>query len=448
MMNRFASSKSAWKRPRAILPSLRARGGYNTAEVIALAKEYKSLGVDGILSVTPYYNKPTQEGLYQHYKAIATAVSLPIIVYSIAGRTGVNVEPATLKRLAEIDNIVAVKEASGNISQMATILNVVPDRFSVLSGDDGIALPLIALGGRGLISVASNEIPAEMTKLVRLCNSGDFTSARKLFRQYQALLEINFVETNPIPVKAAMALMGLLEPVWRLPLVAPSAANLEKIRGVLDSLGSRERGPCCRQQIEELFDHPPASYTDEHFGLFEEFKSALNRGEVRAAEPDASSATGWRVNGWVKKGILLGFRMGKIVDMSVDPARQPFFDKSTYPVKKFDASSGVRIVPGGSSIRDGCFIGKGVTCMPPMFINVGAYVGDGTMVDSHALVGSCAQVGRNCHISAAAQIGGVLEPVGALPVIIEDDVIVGGQCGVYEGVGGEAPRCARHGHAC
>jgi 2,3,4,5-tetrahydropyridine-2,6-dicarboxylate N-succinyltransferase len=190
-----------------------------------------------------------------------------------------------------------------------------------------------------------------------------------------------------------------------------------------------------QEQIEELFDHPPASYGEEHLRLFQVFKDGLNDGTVRAAEPDpAARATGgWRVNGWVKKGILLGFRMGVIADMSVDAARQPFFDKGTYPVKKFTLGSGVRIVPGGSSIRDGSFLGKGVTCMPPMFINVGAYVGDNTMVDSHALVGSCAQVGRNCHISAAAQLGGVLEPVGAMPVIVEDDVIVGGNCGVYEG---------------
>jgi len=188
-----------------------------------------------------------------------------------------------------------------------------------------------------------------------------------------------------------------------------------------------------QKQIEALFDAPPASYTEEHFRLFQSFKDALNDGTVRAAEPDAASPVGWRVNGWVKKGILLGFRMGTVVDMSVDAARQPFFDKSTYPVRKVSAASGVRIVPGGSSIRDACFIGKGVTCMPPMFVNAGAYVGEGTMVDSHALVGSCAQVGKNCHVSAAAQIGGVLEPVGALPVIIEDEVILGGNCGVYEG---------------
>jgi len=186
-------------------------------------------------------------------------------------------------------------------------------------------------------------------------------------------------------------------------------------------------------EIERLFDEKPASYSEQDFRLFAEFKKALNEGLVRAAEPCPGSPTGWRVNAWVKKGILLGFRMGGVVEMSVDPERMPFFDKSTYPVKRFTARSGVRIVPGGSSIRDGCYIGTGVTCMPPMFINAGAYVGDGTMVDSHALVGSCAQVGRNCHISAASQIGGVLEPVGAMPVIVEDDVLVGGNCGIYEG---------------
>ncbi len=188
-----------------------------------------------------------------------------------------------------------------------------------------------------------------------------------------------------------------------------------------------------QQAIEQIFDHPPTQYTPEHFTLFARFKQALNAGTIRAAEPDASQTSGWRVNGWVKKGILIGFRMGSVVDMSIDGARQPFFDKSTWPVHQFSAADGVRIVPGGSSIRDGSYIGKGVVCMPPMYVNVGAYVGEGTMIDSHALVGSCAQIGRNCHISAASQIGGVLEPVGALPVIIEDDVLVGGNCGVYEG---------------
>jgi len=219
------------------VPVLAGAGGYNTAEVIELAKQLQHMRVDGILSVTPYYNKPTQEGLYQHFKAIASAVPLPMVVYSVQGRTGVNVEPATLKRLAEIDNIVGVKEASGNISQMAAIVKQVPERFSVISGDDAITLPLIALGGCGVISVASNEIPAEMTRLTQACLKNDFAAARDLQRKYLPLMEINFVESNPIPVKAAMALMGLLEPVWRLPLVPPKPENLAKIRAELEALG-------------------------------------------------------------------------------------------------------------------------------------------------------------------------------------------------------------------
>ncbi|MBC8167164.1 MAG: 2,3,4,5-tetrahydropyridine-2,6-dicarboxylate N-succinyltransferase [Bryobacteraceae bacterium] len=185
--------------------------------------------------------------------------------------------------------------------------------------------------------------------------------------------------------------------------------------------------------IEKAFDDPSTEAREEYAAAFQSLKEALNKGSVRAAEPDSSTPTGWRVNSWVKKGILLGFRISGIVNFSIDRERQPWFDKSSYPVKQFDGTEGVRIVPGGSSIRDGAFVGRGVTCMPPMYINTGAYVGAGSMIDSHALVGSCAQVGERCHISAAAQIGGVLEPVGALPVVIEDEVLVGGYCGVYEG---------------
>ena len=216
---------------------LAGAGGYNTQEVIELAREVERLGANGILSVTPYYNKPTQEGLYQHFKAIAEAVRIPIVVYSVQGRTGVNVEPATLARLAEIPNIVGVKEASGNIAQMASVIQQVPESFAVLSGDDAITLPLIALGGRGIISVASNEIPAQMTQLAQLSLSGDFAGARKLQRKYLPLMEVNFIESNPIPVKAAMALMGLLEPVYRLPMCPPKPENLARIEKVLDSAG-------------------------------------------------------------------------------------------------------------------------------------------------------------------------------------------------------------------
>jgi 4-hydroxy-tetrahydrodipicolinate synthase len=219
------------------VPVLAGAGGYNTAEVIELAKEVEAVGADGILSVTPYYNKPTQEGLYQHYKAIAGAVRLPVVVYSVQSRTGVNVEPATLKRLAGIDNIVGVKEASGNIAQVASILTQVPERFTVLSGDDAVTLPLIALGGRGLISVVSNEIPAEMAQFVDTCRRSDLAAARQFLKKYLPLMEVNFVESNPIPVKAAMGLMGLLEPVWRLPLVPPKAENAAKIAKVLTSIG-------------------------------------------------------------------------------------------------------------------------------------------------------------------------------------------------------------------
>lgn len=192
-----------------------------------------------------------------------------------------------------------------------------------------------------------------------------------------------------------------------------------------------------RSQIERLFEAPQQQYTEADLKIFEEFKEGLNRGEVRAAERDPAAKSGWRANPWVKKGILLGFRMGRVVDFSLrgatDQRQLLFFDKSTYPVRPMSPDDGVRIVPGGSSIRDGCYIARGVVCMPPMFINAGAYVGEQTMVDSHALVGSCAQIGRNCHISAGAQIGGVLEPVGALPVVIEDEVLIGGNSGVYEG---------------
>jgi 4-hydroxy-tetrahydrodipicolinate synthase len=223
------------------VPVVAGAGGYDTAEVVRAAREYQKMGVDGILSVAPYYNKPTQEGLYQHFRFIADAVSLPIVLYNVPGRTGVNIEPATVKRLSAIETIVGIKEASGNISQMASLAAQLPGRFVILSGDDAITLPLFALGGRGVISVASNEIPAEMATLCNFALENDFVTARKIHTQYLPLMEVNFVESNPIPVKAAMAKMGLLQPVWRLPLVAPSAGSLERIHSVLESLGLIEK---------------------------------------------------------------------------------------------------------------------------------------------------------------------------------------------------------------
>jgi len=219
------------------VPVVGGAGGYNTAEVIEIARELQHLGVDGLLSVTPYYNKVTQDGLYRHYKAIADAVPLPIIVYNVPGRTGVNVETPTLKRLSEIPNICGVKEASGNISQMAAVCHNLPDTFDILCGDDALTSALCALGGRGLISVVSNQIPGEMSKLVQSAMSGDFAGARKLQRQWFPLMEVNFAESNPIPVKASMAMMGLLEPVYRLPMCPPLPQTQTRIEAVLKQVG-------------------------------------------------------------------------------------------------------------------------------------------------------------------------------------------------------------------
>ena len=191
--------------------------------------------------------------------------------------------------------------------------------------------------------------------------------------------------------------------------------------------------PTLRVRVEALVAAGSDAPAQDARAIFADLRAALSAGEVRAAEPDASTPTGWRVNVWVKQGILLGFRHGALCDASVDHGRWPFFDKDTLPLKHLDLASGVRIVPGGSSVRDGAFLGKGVIAMPPMYVNIGAYVGEGSLIDSHALVGSCAQVGRRVHVSAGAQIGGVLEPVGALPVIVEEDVLVGGNTGLYEG---------------
>jgi 2,3,4,5-tetrahydropyridine-2-carboxylate N-succinyltransferase len=186
-------------------------------------------------------------------------------------------------------------------------------------------------------------------------------------------------------------------------------------------------------RIIDLWSRGEAADREEGRLVFESLRRALSSGAVRAAEPDPATPTGWRVNAWVKQGLLLGFRFGSLTDVSADHGRLPFFDKDTLPLKRLDASANVRLVPGGSSIRDGAYVAPGVICMPPMYINIGAHVGEGTLIDSHALVGSCAQVGRHVHVSAAAQIGGVIEPVGALPVIVEDDVLIGGNAGVYEG---------------
>jgi 4-hydroxy-tetrahydrodipicolinate synthase len=218
------------------VPVLAGAGGYDTMEVIQAARRMQRAGADGILSVTPYYNKPTPEGLYQHYRAIAEAVPLPIVVYNVPGRTGCNVDPATLVRLSTIPNVVGVKEASGNMTQMCDVCRAVPEDFLVLSGDDVLTLPLMAVGGRGIISVASNEVPAEMAGMVEAAERGDYVAARGIHNQLQPLLMINFIESNPIPVKSAMASMGLLEEIFRLPMVPPRPESKAKILATLLAL--------------------------------------------------------------------------------------------------------------------------------------------------------------------------------------------------------------------
>jgi 4-hydroxy-tetrahydrodipicolinate synthase len=214
----------------------------STVEAVARAKEAAAIpGVDGLLTANPFYNKPGQEGQYGHFRAIAEAVGCPVILYNIPGRTGANLEPSTILRLAQdVPNIKGVKESSGNLQQIAELIYLVSPGFTVLAGDDLMALPVIALGGAGVISVASNEIPGEMADLTQLAMAGDFGRARTLQRQWLPLMEINFVESNPIPVKAAMAMMGLCEPVWRLPMCPPSEQSRAKIEAVLK--GSRLLG--------------------------------------------------------------------------------------------------------------------------------------------------------------------------------------------------------------
>jgi len=219
------------------IPVLAGVGGYDTTEVGELAAHTETLGVQGLLSVTPYYNKPTQEGLFQHYSAIAGDVGLPIIVYNVPGRTGCNVDVSTLVRLSQVPHITGVKEASGNVSQMCEVCRVVPPEFSVLSGDDALALPLMAVGGRGLISVASNIVPDRMARMVSLALAGDFAGARAEHTALLPLMLVNFIESNPIPVKAALALLGLVDEVYRLPMVSPSDASRAKIRQTLADLG-------------------------------------------------------------------------------------------------------------------------------------------------------------------------------------------------------------------
>ena len=423
------------------MPVLAGAGGYDTREVIASALRMKRAGAAGILSVTPYYNKPTQEGLFQHYSAIAGEVGLPIVVYNVPGRTGCNVEVADARapeRRARASSPSRRRRATCRRS--ATSAAAVPPGFVVLSGDDALTLPVMAVGGHGIISVASNEVPAEMARMVEAAAAQRLRSRRGRFTPARSrCMQVNFIESSPGPVKCAMAAMGLLEEVFRLPMVPPrDASRATHPVGARDDGAPRgDRGAmtsALEGDVASLVAAGARRRRERAREVFARLRAALSSGEARAAEPDPSTPSGWRVNTWVKQGILLGFRHGDNADVSADHGRWPFFDKDTLPLKRLSTGKpGAHRAGRIAQCAMARTSGRGVICMPPMYINIGAYVGDGTLVDSHALVGSCAQIGARVHVSAAAQIGGVLEPVGALPVIVEDDVLIGGNCGVYEG---------------
>ena len=329
-------------------------------------------------------------------------------------------------RLAEIPNIIAIKESSGNLIQITQLITQAPSGFKVFSGDDGFTLPILGLGGAGLVSVASNAIPAQMTQMVGAALAGDWPAARELNRQYFRLMQAHFWEPSPAPVKAVLALMGLCEEHLRLPMVPvtppPGAswnssstslgceppprpsptwcAHLEGIQPDYESRTFRFAGPK-GQHRAALRRRRRGHRQRQRTGHFLELRSGLESGILRSAEPDSAAPTGWRVNAWVKRGILLGFRLGKLTDQSIRGVvpiglfthhpQITFIDKDTYPARTFTPEDGVRIVPGGSSVRSGAHVARGVVIMPPAYINAGAYVDEGTMVDSHALVGSCAQ---------------------------------------------------------
>ena len=420
---------------------LAGAGGYDTREVIHAVAEMRRRRRPG---------HPVGDAVLQQADAgrpvpalqgdRRAARKLPIIVYNVPGRTGCNVDPATLVRLAAIPNIVGVKEASGNMTQMAEICRAVPPDFLVLSGDDALTLPLMAIGGRGIISVASNEVPAEMVQMVEAAERGDFAAARHWHEKLLPLMQVNFIESNPGPGEVRDGGDGAV----RRGVPAADGAAAPGVAGK-DPRGAQGVRPADRRRNRArerpAGTHRRAVRRRARTRTTRRSPRGLLRAAARDSAPDASAPpspmrrppSGWRVNAWVKQGILLGFRFGDIVDVSADHGRWPFYDKDTMPLKKPGVDAGVRIVPGGSTIREGAFVARSVVCMPPMYVNIGAYVDEGTLVDSHALVGSCAQIGKRVHLSAGAQIGGVIEPVGALPVIIEDDVLVGGNTGVYEG---------------
>ena len=418
------------------VPVMAGASHNDTRQAVDEARRMSGLGVTWLLSATPWYNKPTPEGLFRHFSAVADAATVPVCLYNIPGRSGVNLRPDTVLRLAAHPNIIGIKESSGDLAQVQHLLLGRPEGFAVLSGEDWMTLAIIAAGGDGLISVASNEIPRLMARLVDSARAGTAGGRPRDPLPRPAAARGQLPGDQPGAGEGGARRDG--PDRERAPAAAGAAVGVPAgaAAGRAAGGGDRARRPGgtmiaeLKRTIERFVAAVPAGAEAEARNAFQHFKTALNAGAIRAAirAPDGT----WVAQPWVKAGILLGFRLGIVAPMAVG-SPFPFFDKDTWPLRPMGLGDGVRIVPGGSSIRDGCYVAAGVVLMPPAFINVGAYVDTGTMVDSHALVGSCAQIGKRVHLSAGAQIGGVLEPVGALPVIVEDEVLVGGNCGVYEG---------------
>ena len=367
---------------------------------------------DAFLVVVPYYNKPPQRGIYAYFKAVAESTDKPIILYNVPGRTGANCEAATTLALArDVENIVAVKEASGNLEQIKTIIEGAPEGFRAGGGQAG---PLLRQRRRDPFRHADGRCGRGVRSLQRGSPGDGHLRAR---RTDGRLGERRRPEPPAPP--AVQEPLHRAQPHPRKGRHGPAGSHGEFPAAAAGPCDRRHRGPDERN---------PGSIMEITLQDFNEVIEALEKGELRVAQKVDGV---WQVNRHVKEVILAGFKLGAIRDMS--EGQFSFLDKDTYPVRKFSEADGVRIVPGGSSIRRGAYLAKGTIVMPPSYINVGAFVDEGTMVDSHVTIGSCAQIGKRIHISAATQIGGVLEPAGALPTIIEDGAFVGGNCGIYEG---------------
>ena len=350
------------------------------------------------------------------------------MLYNVPGRTGCNIDAATCAKLATIPHVIGVKEASGNITQMVEICRAVPADFLVLSGDDALTLPLMAIGGRGLISVASNAIPAEMSQMVEAAERGDFAAARQMHHRLVPLMLGNFIESNPGPVKFAMAAMGLCEEVVppadgvaaaglagedsRVPEGALRALSLQSTIEALAAAGAGADRAAGARRIRRA-----------------EGGARKRHGPIGGARSVVAHRLARQHLGQAGHPARIPLRRSS----SIMSAGLPFYDKDTQSVQRFGVASASASCPADRRFAAARIVARGVICVPPMYINIGAYIGEGSLVDSHALVGSCAQIGARVHVSAAAQIGGVLEPVGAMPVIVEDDVLVGGNTGIYEG---------------